>query len=89
MERTGGTDRIADATVSTATTLPLTAVPGLMYVVTATLTNVISNTASVVLMTPAAVTTLQSFGANAFAFALAVTFFAVVTTLGIASLWGL
>ncbi|WP_247010462.1 SLC13 family permease [Halorientalis litorea] len=74
MERTGGADLIADAIVSTATTLPPIAVLGLMYVVTATLTNVISNNASVVLMIPVAVTTAQDLGANAFAFVLAVTF---------------
>jgi len=74
MERTGGAGLIADAIVSTATTLPPIAVLGLMYVVTATLTNVISNNASVVLMIPVAVTTAQDLGANAFAFVLAVTF---------------
>jgi len=128
MERTGGADLIADLVVIAAAALPPIAVLGLMYVVTATLTNVISNNAAVVLMIPVAVQVAADLGASAFSFVLAVTFaastafmtpvgyqtnlfvygpggyrftdylrvgtplqaiFAVVTTLGIAAIWGL
>jgi len=128
MERTGGADLIADLVVLAAAALPPIAVLGLMYVVTAVLTNVISNNAAVVLMIPVAVQVAADLGASAFSFVLAVTFaastafmtpvgyqtnlfvygpggyrftdylrvgtplqaiFAVVTTLGIAAIWGL
>jgi len=128
LEVTGGAELIADAIVAIAPSLPPIVVLGLMYVVTALLTNVISNNASVVLMVPVAVEVATQLGANAFAFVLAVTFaastafmtpigyqtnlfvygpggyrftdyirlggplqaiFAVVTTLGIAFIWGL
>ncbi|MEF8976822.1 MAG: SLC13 family permease [Halapricum sp.] len=128
LEVTGGAELIADGIVAVAPSLPPIIVLGLMYVVTALLTNVISNNASVVLMIPVAVEVATQLGANAFAFVLAVTFaastafmtpvgyqtnlfvygpggyrftdyvrlggplqavFAVVTTLGIAAIWGL
>ena len=128
LEVTGGAALIADGIVALAPSLPPIVVLGLMYVVTALLTNVISNNASVVLMIPVAVEVATQLGANAFAFVLAVTFaastafmtpigyqtnlfvygpggyrftdyirvgaplqalFAVVTTLGIAFIWGL
>ncbi|MFB6180064.1 MAG: SLC13 family permease [Halorientalis sp.] len=127
MERTGGAALIAELVVRAATALPTIAVLGLLYLVTALLTNVISNNASVVLMIPVAVSVAQTIGANAFAFVLAVTFaastafmtpvgyqtnlfvygpggyrftdylrvgaplqllFTVVTTVGIAMIWG-
>ncbi|MFB6142887.1 MAG: SLC13 family permease, partial [Halorientalis sp.] len=129
MERTGGAALIADLIVSGAAVLPPLAVLGLMYVVTALLTNIISNNAAVVLMIPVAVTVAADLGpaVNPFAFVMAVTFaastafmtpvgyqtnlfvygpggyrftdylrvggplqaiFAVVTTLGIAAIWG-
>jgi di/tricarboxylate transporter len=74
MERTGAAELLADAVVTSATLLPLVGVLGLFYVVTALLTNVISNNASVVLMVPVAVEAATTLGANAFSFVLAVTF---------------
>jgi len=128
METTGAADLLAAFVVGTADFLPLLAVLGVFYLLTALLTNVISNNASVVLMIPVAVEAATALGGNAFAFVLAVTFaastafmtpvgyqtnlfvygpggyrftdylrvgaplqlvFAVVTTLGIAAMWGL
>jgi di/tricarboxylate transporter len=128
MESSGAAALLAEFVVASATVLPLLAVLGLFYVVTALLTNVISNNASVVLMVPVAAEAAASLGASAFSFVLAVTFaastafmtpvgyqtnlfvygpggyrftdyvrvggplqalFAVVTTLGIAAIWGL
>ncbi len=74
LERTGGADLIADGLVSVAPGLPPIMVLGLLYVVTALLTNVISNNASVVLMIPVAVQAATTLDANAFAFVLGVTF---------------
>jgi len=127
MEQTGGADFIAELVVGSAGSLPLLGVVGLLYLVTALLTNVISNNASVVLMVPVAFETALQVGGDPFAFVLAVTFaastafmtpvgyqtnlfvygpggyrftdylrvgtplqlvFAVVTTLGIAALYG-
>jgi len=127
LERTGGADLLAEAVVAASPGLPAVVVLGLMYVVTALLTNVVSNNASVVLMIPVAVQAATAIGANAFSFVLAVTFaastafmtpvgyqtnlfvygpggyrftdyvrvgaplqalFAVVTTVGIALIWG-
>ncbi|MUV90351.1 SLC13 family permease [Halapricum sp. CBA1109] len=128
LEVTGGATLLADLIVAVAPSLPPIIVLGLLYVVTALLTNVISNNASVVLMIPVAVEAAIQLGANAFSFVLAVTFaastafmtpvgyqtnlfvygpggyrftdylrvggplqalFAVVTTIGIAAIWGL
>ncbi|MFW6018570.1 MAG: SLC13 family permease [Halapricum sp.] len=128
LEVTGGAALIANGIVAVAPSLPPIVVLGLMYLVTALLTNVISNNASVVLMIPVAVDVAMQLGANPFAFVLAVTFaastafmtpvgyqtnlfvygpggyrftdyvrvggplqalFTVVTTLGIAAIWGL
>jgi di/tricarboxylate transporter len=127
MEETGAADLIADLLVLSADFLPAVAVLGLFYVVTAALTNIVSNNASVVLMIPVATEVSNRLDANAFAFVLAVTFaastafmtpvgyqtnlfvygpggykftdyirvgtplqilFAVVTTAGIAAIWG-
>lgn len=128
MERTGGAEWIAALVVAGSETLPPIAVLGVFYLLTALLTNVVSNNASVVLMIPVAVDVATTLGANPFAFVLAVTFaastafitpigyqtnlmvygpggysftdfarvgtplqllLAVVTTLGIAAIWGL
>ena len=128
METSGAADLLAAFVVGTADAFPLLVVLGVFYLLTAVLTNVISNNASVVLMVPVAVEAATSLGANAFSFVLAVTFaastafmtpvgyqtnlfvygpggyrftdyirvggppqllFAVVTTLGIAAIWGL
>jgi di/tricarboxylate transporter len=74
MERTGAAALLAEFVVLSAELLPLVGVLGLFYVVTALLTNVISNNASVVLMIPVAVEAATTLGANAFSFVLAVTF---------------
>ncbi|MFD1646691.1 SLC13 family permease [Haloarchaeobius litoreus] len=127
MQHTGAALYLADLLVRTEAYLPAIAVLGLFYVLTATLTNVVSNNASVVLMIPVAFDTAAQLGASPYAFVLAVTFaastafmtpvgyqtnlfvygpggykftdytvvgtplqliFAVVTTLGIAGIWG-
>ena len=74
LQATGGADLLADLFVLAAPGLPPVVALGLMYVVTAVLTNVISNNASVVLMIPVAIETARQLNANAFAFVLAVTF---------------
>jgi di/tricarboxylate transporter len=74
MEASGAAALLAAVVVQSATVLPLVAVLGLFYVLTALLTNVISNNASVVLMIPVAIEAAASLGASAFAFVLAVTF---------------
>jgi len=74
LEATGGAGLIADGIVAVAPALPPLVVLGMMYVVTALLTNIISNNASVVLMIPVAAEAAVQLGANPFAFVLAVTF---------------
>jgi len=74
LQETGGADLLADLFVLAAPGLPAVVALGLMYVVTALLTNIISNNASVVLMIPVAVEAATQLGANPFAFVLAVTF---------------
>ncbi len=74
LERTGGAALIADLVVQSGTVLPAIGVLALLYVVTALLTNVISNNASVVLMIPVAYETAVQLGARPISFVLAVTF---------------
>ncbi len=74
METTGGADLIAEGIVMAAGSLSLVVVLGLMYVVTAVLTNIVSNNAAVVLMIPVAFEVATAIGASAYAFVLAVTF---------------
>ena len=74
LEETGGASLLADLVVQSATLLPPIGVLGLLYVVTALLTNVISNNASVVLMIPVAYETAVQLGAPRISFVLAVTF---------------
>ncbi|MFC7075036.1 SLC13 family permease [Haloarcula halophila] len=74
LQETGGADLLADLFVLFAPGFTPIVVLGLMYVVTAVLTNIISNNASVVLMIPVAVEAAQQLGAYPFAFVLAVTF---------------
>ncbi len=74
LETTGGAALIAESLVVAAPQLHPIVLLGLLYVVTALLTNVISNNASVVLMIPVAYEAATAIGANAFAFILAVTF---------------
>jgi len=74
LENTGGADLIAGLVVGSATLLPPLGVLALMYLVTALLTNIISNNASVVLMIPVAVEAARQLGVDTFSFILAVTF---------------
>ena len=74
LEETGGASLLADLVVQSATLLPPIGVLGLLYVVTALLTNVISNNASVVLMIPVAYETAVQLGSPRISFVLAVTF---------------
>jgi di/tricarboxylate transporter len=74
LENSGGARFVSELVVSFAGVLPLVVVVGLFYLVTAVVTNLISNNATVVLMIPIAVDVAIQLGANAFAFVLAVTF---------------
>ncbi|EJN59708.1 SLC13 family permease [Halogranum rubrum] len=74
MEKTGAATLLAEFVVLTAEFLPLLAVLGVFYVVTALLTNVVSNNASVVLMIPVAFEAAVTLGARPLSFILAVTF---------------
>ncbi|WP_224448031.1 SLC13 family permease [Haloprofundus salilacus] len=74
MQETGADQLLADTVVASATALPMLGVLALFYVVTALLTNVISNNASVVLMVPVAVEAATQIGANPLSFVIAVTF---------------
>jgi di/tricarboxylate transporter len=74
METSGAATLVADALVDAADVVPPIVVLGLFYVLTATLTNVISNNASVVLMIPVAAEAAVSLQLWAFPFILAVTF---------------
>ncbi|NHN41795.1 SLC13 family permease [Halorubellus sp. JP-L1] len=74
MESSGSAALVADTLVQSATLIPPIALLGAFYVVTAALTNVISNNASVVLMIPVAAETAIALDAWAFPFILAVTF---------------
>ncbi|MEF8852332.1 MAG: SLC13 family permease [Haloarculaceae archaeon] len=74
LETTGGADLLAGVVVESGALLPPVGVLGLLYLVTALLTNIISNNASVVLMVPVAVEAAQALGVNTFSFVLAVTF---------------
>jgi len=64
----------ADLVVASGGVLPPIGVLAVLYLVTALLTNVISNNASVVLMIPVAFEAAQQLGVNTFSFVLAVTF---------------
>ena len=74
LENTGGADMLADLVVESSTLLPPIGVLAVLYLVTALLTNIISNNASVVLMIPVAHEAALQLGVNAFSFILAVTF---------------
>jgi len=74
LESSGGAALLAGLVVAVGDLLPLVGVLAVFYLITAILTNVISNNASVVLMIPVAVEAAQTLGANAFSFILAVTF---------------
>nr|WP_284061197.1 SLC13 family permease [Halobaculum sp. SYNS20] len=74
MQTSGTAGLLADAIVASADVLSPVILLGAFYVVTALLTNVISNNASVVLMIPVALQVAAALGANPLAFAMAVTF---------------
>jgi di/tricarboxylate transporter len=76
MQETGAAELVAEFVVASAAALPIVAVLGLFYVVTALLTNIISNNASVVLMVPVAVEAARdpAVAADPFSFIMAVTF---------------
>ncbi|WP_246982811.1 SLC13 family permease [Halorientalis marina] len=74
VEASGTSDVIADLVVSAGVLLPVIVVLGLFYLGTAVITEMISNSASVVLMLPIGVEVAGQLGANPFAFAMAVTF---------------
>ncbi|WP_340101960.1 SLC13 family permease [Salinibaculum salinum] len=74
LEVTGGATLLADVVVQSAGLFPPLGVLALVYVVTALLTNVISNNASVVLMIPVAYETAVQLAAPRISFVLAVTF---------------
>ncbi|SHH14646.1 Citrate transporter [Halobaculum gomorrense] len=74
MQTSGTAGLLADAIVASAALLPPLALLGSFYVVTALLTTVISNNASVVLMIPVALQVAAALGANPLAFAMAVMF---------------
>ncbi|WP_410765884.1 SLC13 family permease [Haloferax sp. DFSO60] len=74
MENSGAAELLASMVVMTGDFLPLLAVLGVFYLVTALLTNVISNNASVVLMIPVAIEAATTLGARPFSFVVAVMF---------------
>ncbi|MEF8799612.1 MAG: SLC13 family permease [Halolamina sp.] len=74
LSKTGGAELLGTLVASTGEFLPVIGVLGLFYLLTALMTNLISNQASVVLLIPVAVDTAGRLNANAFAFVLAVTF---------------
>ncbi|RLM56951.1 SLC13 family permease [Halobellus sp. Atlit-31R] len=74
LESSGGATLLAGVVVAAGDLLPPIGVLAVFYLLTALLTNVVSNNASVVLMIPVAVEAAQTLGASAFSFVLAVTF---------------
>ncbi len=74
MEQSGAATLLAGLVVASADLLPLLGVLAVFYLLTALLTNVISNNASVVLMVPVAVEAANALGASPFSFVVAVTF---------------
>jgi len=74
VEASGTADLIANLVVSVSDLLPVIAVLGLFYLGTAVITEMVSNSASVVLLLPIGVEVAGQLGANPFAFVMAVTF---------------
>lgn len=74
LERSGGGEFLAETLVSVGAQWPPLLVLFLFYLLTAVVTNLISNNASIVLMLPVAVNAALLMDANAFAFVMAVTF---------------
>ena len=74
LERSGGAAVIADLVVAAAGAMPPVGVVALFYLVTAVVTNLVSNNATVVLLLPVAVDVATQLGATVFSFVLTVTF---------------
>jgi di/tricarboxylate transporter len=74
MEQTGAAAFLAGHVVQSAGGLAPIALLGVFYLLTAVLTNVVSNNASVVLLIPVGVDVAVATGADPFTFAIAVTF---------------
>ena len=74
LQTSGAAAILAGFVVDAAAVLPPLAILALFYAVTATLTNVVSNNASVVLMIPVAIQAAVDLGQDPLAFAMAVTF---------------
>ncbi|MFC6872763.1 SLC13 family permease [Halobellus marinus] len=74
VEASGTADLIADLVVSVSALFPVIVVLGLFYLGTAIITEMVSNSASVVLLLPIGVEVAGQLGANPFAFVMAVTF---------------
>lgn len=74
LEETGGAEYIALQLVEFLQVLPPLLLLAAFYLVTALITQIVSNNASVVLMIPVAVSAAERIDANPFAFVLAVTF---------------
>ncbi|MFP4016243.1 MAG: SLC13 family permease [Halanaerobiales bacterium] len=74
MEQSGTANFISEQILLISDVLPPIIMLGIFYLLTAILTNIISNNASVVLMLPVAVNAAHRLGVNPFAFVLAVTF---------------
>ena len=81
LQRTGGAEYLAEQIVAASEALPMLAVLFLFYLVTALVTEVVSNNASVVLMIPVAIDAAQLIGAEPFSLVLAVTFAASTSML--------
>ncbi len=73
MENTGADQFLADLVLTTADVLPAWGILFFLYLLTVTLTNLVSNVATVILMMPIAVTVAQSTGANPFSFVIVTT----------------
>ncbi|MFC3478285.1 SLC13 family permease [Halobacterium litoreum] len=71
---TGGAAWVAEQLAATSSVLPIIAVLAVTYLVTAALANLVGNAASAILMTPVAVDTAASVGAETLSFVLAVLF---------------
>jgi di/tricarboxylate transporter len=74
LQTSGAAAILAGIVVDAAAVLPPLAILALFYAVTAALTNVVSNNASVVLMIPVAIQAAVDLGQDPLAFAMAVTF---------------
>lgn len=74
LEQTGAAAFLATLIVPLASVVPMTVFAGLFYMITAIITEFITNLGSVVLMLPVAVDVAHQTGANPFAFVLLVTF---------------